>query len=174
MRVALIIGHTEYKQGARNVRANQCEYEWNESIAYGVAEGLPLEFKPNVLLKDDLDEDSFIDMVNMFKPELVLELHFNSSDKSFHAGCEALVVNGDAVSLSLAADFCGRYCERFGSRNRGPKLIGDKDRGYRNISRFNAPAILLEPFFGSNRGDCISKKGYISFLIEWLVYLNDR
>lgn len=41
-----------------------------------------------------------------------------------------------------------------GRRDRGIKILGRTDRGGRSLHAGRAPAVLVEPFFGSSTGDC--------------------
>lgn len=83
--------------------------------------------------------------------DLVFELHFNSSAPEAN-GVEALVYFSNDKMKKVGKYYCD-IMETFGLRNRGVKPITGGD-GYGFLKATVGDAILLEPFFGSNKKDC--------------------
>lgn len=93
---------------------------------------------------------------------LALEFHLNSFNSPTIEGYEVLVLDNDLKSLEYAQLFLNCMEKNFPSRrNRGIKLITERDRGYNNLLRLKQiykQAILTEAFFLNNPSDWIARK----------------
>ena len=93
-----------------------------------------------------------------FDPDAIIELHFNAAEKPAARGTETLYgkVNPDSRRLAdLMQDSMVRVFGRGGSANRGVKVRRSDDRGFTSVTAApTVPSALVEPFFGSNGGEC--------------------
>ena len=91
------------------------------------------------------------------KASIAVELHFNAADNEKAEGMEMLYWHSSRIGLSLA-EYLLRGCKRFFPlvKNRGIKKIIKGDRGATFLRKTHCPAIISEPFFGSNWQDWIT------------------
>lgn len=83
--------------------------------------------------------------------DIAIELHFNSFDSSSAEGYEYLYYEKSAEGKRLA--LCMHKAHKSISPtqiDRGPKAIGRQGRGGRFLYTVTPPAVITEPFFGSN------------------------
>ncbi len=85
---------------------------------------------------------------------VAVELHFNAADDPAANGHEWLYwhasANGKRLATSLDAEIC---LQQTGTKRRGPKPRFAGDRGAEFLRFTHCPAVICEPFFGSNAGD---------------------
>jgi N-acetylmuramoyl-L-alanine amidase len=85
---------------------------------------------------------------------LALELHFNDSDSPQSNGHEWLYwqtsKNGKRLAECLSASMVSALPS---IRPRGAKPLGPADRGAEFVKGTHCPAVICEPFFGSNAKD---------------------
>lgn len=83
---------------------------------------------------------------------LAVELHFNAADSPSATGHEWLYWhssgNGKRLAETMMRGFSGLPL-----KSRGVKSITTADRGADFVSKTHCPAIIAEPFFGSNPSD---------------------
>lgn len=93
--------------------------------------------------------------------DCVLELHFNSSGKAAN-GYEYLYLKTSTAGKRLAWCLNSAHNRVVGGhqRNRGSHPVSAGQRGYSFLSLTPAPAVICEPFFGSNEN-------------EWAMYAHD-
>lgn len=85
---------------------------------------------------------------------IALELHFNSSDNDDATGHEWLYWKTSAKGENLAACLNIAHFEMFPElKMRGIKALGNSDRGAEFLKLTSMPAVICEPFFGSNLSD---------------------
>ena len=83
--------------------------------------------------------------------EAAVELHFNSADNAGAQGHEWLYWNGSARSTALALSLEKSYAVSFPeARRRGVVPITFGGRGAAFLRGTHCPAVICEPFFGSN------------------------
>jgi N-acetylmuramoyl-L-alanine amidase len=93
--------------------------------------------------------------VNEWNPVLSTELHFNSY--TFTAQGSEVLSSGTDGSVRFAQETqleLVRLFNRNRHGDRGIKIRNQKQRGGSSLFAGIAPAILVEPFFGSNRLEC--------------------
>jgi N-acetylmuramoyl-L-alanine amidase len=89
---------------------------------------------------------------------LAIELHFNSADNPKAQGYEYLHHEDSHRGRDLATALHSAHRVRFaGNVNRGIKPIAPGGRGFEFLRRTPCPAVICEPFFGSNE-------------VEWTLY----
>jgi len=151
-RVAIIIGHEKKAQGALLQGGQKkiiTEYEYNLKVAAAMKE-LSKHYNCEVatFLRDNIGRQAVKKQAVEWGPDVILELHFNSSDKRDVAGAEILC-NKYYSDLPLPKMILGECVRIFGGKNRGIKIPGPDDNGFMNVKCI-LPLFLLEPFFGSN------------------------
>ena len=105
--------------------------------------------------------------------DLVAELHFNKFDNKNNdqgVGCEAVVYPGNDYTIQAGKVFCDMVSSQYQTTNRGVKEHGKGDRGYGFLSLMEAPAIILEPFFGDeDEAEKFENPGkYAELIKEWI------
>lgn len=87
------------------------------------------------------------------KVDVALELHFNAAGplatgyEFLHWSCSP---KGVTLGQKMLREFTKAFPEQ---RNRGLKSIGVPDRGGLFLRKSHCPALICEPFFGSNAKD---------------------
>lgn len=151
--IAIVIGHTKISPGACSPFGIDCEHKFNKEVASHLA-----------CIADIYEYDSYnLGYTSMVKRnaaklnkknyKLVIELHYNAASPQAN-GTECLYYFANKKGKELSELFCKRFCEEFHTTNRGAKaLVSNKDRGFAAVYYPKATTIMLEPFFGSNKGD---------------------
>jgi len=152
MKVAICIGHNSRNKGAFSLYLNQSEFDYNTRIANLVKQQIDVEifnrYKTTGYTKEI---ENLALRVNRKEFDLVVELHFNAAAPTAE-GYEALYFHTSTKGKEYAKSFCNAIGNEFGGVNRGAKpLSKDTDRGFLFVQKMNAPALILEPFFGSNK-----------------------
>ncbi len=166
-KLALVVGHNSERQGAHSPHLDVSEWLYWSRWAHGFATSndpelsgfvakvfyRPPEVGYGAQIKQVYSE------VDAWGADASVELHFNSSASKSAHGCEMLS-SGSKLSMALAAELqkntvfsCYEGDERSGI-NRGVKTPMESDRGYMSLHTGRAPAVIIEPFFGSNQKDC--------------------
>lgn len=99
-----------------------------------------------------------------------IELHFNSAESESATGHEWLFWASSKNGRLLAKDLDASMLEMFPDfKQRGIKPKGNGDRGAEFLKLTNCPAVICEPFFGSNPDDwqeiAIDKKDDLALAI---------
>jgi N-acetylmuramoyl-L-alanine amidase len=158
-RLAIIVGHTEARSGARALPPiDQSEYPFNKEVARRMelaAENRGIA--AHTFFRDGVGIQGAYRAAAAIQPAGIIELHFNAAT-SLARGSETLCCELHPGSPRLAAVVqraMVRVFERSGSRDRGVKVLTENDRGFGNVSAApGVPSVLVEPFFGSNEADC--------------------
>lgn len=89
-------------------------------------------------------------LANTHSLDLVISLHCNASKVPGSNGTEVLYCSGNEKTKKVAATLSEAISNAIGTQNRGEKARGD----LYILNCTKAPAVLIECFFVSNRGDC--------------------
>jgi N-acetylmuramoyl-L-alanine amidase len=154
-RIALIVGHNISKntdQGAVNY-LGEPESIFNYRIATKLRNTL-LAYNVGIFLRDGIGIKGVANQVNLFNPDLSIELHFNSfSSKAF--GCEVLTLN-HFPSIEFANIVTDLIHTQLGIRkrqNNGVLVTYFGNRGYWNLKYLElnplTPFVLVEPVFAN-------------------------
>lgn len=85
---------------------------------------------------------------------VAIELHFNQAESDTATGHEWLFWASSGKGRELAKDLDASMLSEFpGFRQRGIKPKGHGDRGAEFLKLTHCPAVIAEPFFGSNPDD---------------------
>lgn len=168
-KVAVLVGHRQNVQGAYSPFLKQTEFEFNTQIAKQLKDVADVFYRPDTPNTIEVTRiKEVISQINSSDYDLVIELHFNASGNELAHGCEALYFHNNTKGKALADCFIDKMNELIGIKKRSSTPIYSKEqRGGTFILCNKATAILLEPFFGSNREDC----NKISQHIDWYVQI---
>lgn len=153
MKLAIVVGHNSVSQGAVRGDTGETEYIWNGRLARRIQRIAP-EFgiEAKVFLRQPMGSysreiDLVYEQTDEWGADATVELHFNSFDGPA-SGTETLS-SGTARSLRLAEAVQREMVLALGLSDRGIKTRSS-GRGAKSLISGRAPAILIEPFFGSS------------------------
>lgn len=158
MRVALEIGHSTRDGGAVRVTDGVQEYEWNRDLAHRIYDLDPTMFEI-FYRRPDRGYTSAIrdlyDRIDASGCELSISMHFNAFYKA-SASYTSTLSSGSRGSLKAAHAVQNAMVDVMGLHDSGVKIRNSRTggRGWEILSFGRAPAILIEPYFGSNPSDC--------------------
>ena len=152
MKVALIIGHNEKSQGASNKANNVSEFEFNEPLAFSVAQNLNDRGIEALVVYRDCSYKELPDKVNRTGADIAVSLHCNAFNGGAH-GTEALYYKGSVKGRKLAQAIQDKVvkCLQLPDRGVKAKQTAHKgkagDRGGILLKRTSMPCVIVEPFF---------------------------
>ena len=158
--VAICVGHSRIgDKGAVGLSGTQ-EWHYNKKVA----EYLRLELKKryiNSVVFSGYQGKGYgsamawiATQLNMFNVDFAVELHFNSSDNPKANGYEFLYWGKSKGGLKIAKLFQQVFNKKYpNNTDRGVKGLTLGDRGALFTRLTSMPAVILEPFFGSNQSD---------------------
>ena len=148
MDVALVIGHHPDAQGATLELEGESVTEWElwAPFARELDKTLPVE--STVVKRPSRQPDSELAAaVNHTGADVAIELHFNAAQRSA-SGCEMLHYPKSTEGRALAKLLQEKTVSALGNRSRGVDARGD----LLFLEKTVMPAVICEPFFGSNPG----------------------
>jgi N-acetylmuramoyl-L-alanine amidase len=158
MRVALEIGHSTRDGGAVRVTDGVQEYEWNKDLAHRIHDLDPTMFeifhrRPDLRYTSAIRE--LYGRIDAWGCDLSISMHFNAFHKS-SASYTSTLSSGSKVSLKAADAVQSAMVSVMGLHDAGVKVRNRRTggRGWEMLSFGRSPAILIEPYFGSNPSDC--------------------
>ncbi len=129
------------------------EKEYTLKTAQAVAEYLKeygIEYKMSRTADIDTDMDSKVKMCNNYKPDLVIDIHYNAGGGT---GFEVYRYSGGGTSKTLAENINTEVKKILTSRGVKTKLGSDGKDYFAIIRETNAPAVLLEGGFVDTKSD---------------------
>lgn len=156
-KIAIVVGHNSKAQGATRVTDGRTEFDWNGELAELIREHDPKNIR--VFRRErgggySAEIDRVYAAVDDWGAGCSIELHFNGSTNPKANGGLTLS-SGSKGSLELAALVRSAACKVLGNTDRGVEIRGRHDRGGRSLWQGKAPAIMTEPYFGSNEDECL-------------------
>lgn len=166
-KLALVVGHNQIRQGAHSAHLDVSEWtywsRWAQDFALANDPSVSGFIAKVFYRPGDVGYGAEIRQVygevDAWGADASVELHFNSVKSKVAHGCEMLS-SGSKLSMALAAEVQKNtvfYCYEGDERkavNRGVRTPMEGDRGYMSLHTGRCPAIIAEPFFGSNSNDC--------------------
>jgi len=161
MRVAVIIGHNNKDEGARNKNFEASEFSFNEKLAKNIQLNYHslVDFSQEINLKIDQAEIEIVyretnyselpRQINELNPDLIVSLHCNAFNEEVN-GCEMLYYHKSEAGKKVAQIFQNEIVNLFENKDRGIKPKTSEDRGGYLLRYTNAPCIIAEPFFIDN------------------------
>jgi N-acetylmuramoyl-L-alanine amidase len=151
MLVALVVGHSEKSQGARNTSYDVSEYAYNNNIAWQIAkEWSNYNLADNIqIIHRESGYKELPNQINELGPDLVVSLHCNAFDTTAN-GCEMLYYHKSTKGKEIARIFQNKIVQFLDNKDRGIKPRSSEDRGGYLLRYTHAPCIICEPFFIDN------------------------
>jgi len=168
MKVAICVGHSRRILGRLDGGAvsvtGMSEHSFNSEIA-GLLKDRLKGFGISSEIFDSYGGNGYTaamrniaEQVRRYGADIALELHFNSSDDPQSNGFEYLCHGKSAKGRKLADALLAAHIAAYPKmKSRGVKGLSPDDRGYLFVNLTHCPAVLCEPFFGSNQ-------------VEWFAY----
>ena len=155
-RVAILIGHNSFAQGAFSVPMQVSEWRYNQRVYAQMAArqgeyGLELRqfFRQRSSSYAQEIADAYA-AIDAWSPAAIVELHFNSGGGH---GTEMLHWHTSGRGKVLAQALQNAVVDALRLPSRGLKGRGPGERGSHSLQASAAPTILAEPFFGDSPGD---------------------
>lgn len=159
MKIAIVIGHSASSKGAVNTDG-VAEFTWNTRLA----EQLEQQFEERGVEcrifrrrpgRYNTVVPALAQEVNRWGCDLVVALHFNASTDSDVAGAMALHWPGSVDGRHMADRLARAVSSAVGNQNLGKRAQAESWSGAQLwiLSETDAPAVILEPYFGSNASD---------------------
>ncbi len=167
MKIAIVVGHNAKAQGAVRKTDGRTEYDWNSELASLIAlHGKEVRVFNRVPVGGYSAEiDRVYAETDRWGADVTVELHFNSVANPTASGC-LMLSSGTSGSMALAEELQARCVAVLENRDRGIRALKRSDRGGRSLWQGRAPAVMIEPYFGSNTNDCICSHNRIDQLAE--------
>lgn len=167
MKIAIVVGHTSRSQGAVSIDGTS-EFAWNSRLAQMIHDENPNTtriFNRPAHLGYSRGIDFCYSEVDRWGAKCSVELHFNSNAKRGPSGVLTLS-SGTPGSLDLAREVHSRCVAVMETRDRGVEVRTRHMRGGRSLWQGKSPAIMAEPFFGSNPEDWRRANARMEYLAE--------
>lgn len=148
MKIAVVVGHDKTEQGAYSHLLKQSEFAYNSIVAELI--GYDTYFRNEKLSGYTAKIKDLANRINAKQYDLVIELHFNAAN-GIANGVEALCYEGSIKGQKYAQQYVSTMVKEYKSNDRGVKKRIETDRGGLFLKLVNAPALILEPFFGDNK-----------------------
>jgi len=152
MRVALVVGHTEESQGAKNINYNISEFEYNKKIVENLVKGFQNKDNIEIIPVYRKTYKSLPDDINILNPDFIISFHCNAFNKNV-TGSEVLYYHSSELGKIISKVFLENIYPVLGLKYRGIKGKHSEDRGGYVLKETNAPMVILEPFFIDNDED---------------------
>ncbi len=181
--VAICVGHSRSNDDGAVNADGVTEWAFNQPLAERVC-ALVAQTGHNAILVDLYDGPSYGSAMRWLslhlkeiKADVAIELHFNSAG-SMATGFEFLYCGVSPKGLTLASKLSASFAKAFPEqKSRGLKALNKNDRGGTFVMKTHCPAVICEPFFGSNRKDSDFfsahreelAKAYAEGILNWLV-----
>ena len=160
LKLAVVVGHNVRSQGAVRRDTGETEFSYNSRLADMIVNsGKDVGIDVNIFIRTaglgyTREIRKVYKEVDAWGADLSMELHFNSAAATSAGGTETLS-SGSKNSLIFAEEIQEQLLQAMGRINRGIKVRNSrtKGRGYMSLVAGRAPAVIVEPFFGSNAAD---------------------
>ena len=153
MKIALVIGHKESSQGAKNANG-VTEFQYNKmlvSMINSILHGSDVDVE---IVYRDLPYWQLPQKINNLRPDYIISFHCNAFNTHV-SGTEVLYYYKSEKSEQLALKMQKALIDVFRLKDRGIKPKSTEDKGGILLRYTNAPCVILEPFFIDNNGDYI-------------------
>jgi N-acetylmuramoyl-L-alanine amidase len=163
LRLAVVVGHNRIAPGASAVAPlSTTEFKFNGRVAQAMkSEAWHYNIEAEVFLREPhptyaAEIRDVYARVKAWGATSSAELHFNASDNTSASRSEVLYRRGSSDARALADACLHSTIEVLQLRNGGSIGVAPGDRGGGALHALDdVPAVLFEPFFGSNSQDCL-------------------
>lgn len=158
LRVAIVIGHTiKGDKGAYSEILKLSEYDYNYEVAThlkGMANSnVGYDVYSHTIRDYGPRQSALAAKINHLNYDYVLELHFNAASPQAN-GTENLYYfsseKGKKIAQILSKEISKEYKTTLRGTLGAKALVNSNDRGFGFVKKMKAPAVIVEPFFGSN------------------------
>lgn len=158
--IAICVGHSRGDGGAISV-GGMNEWHYNRVLGGNIVQILRDRWIPAMLI-DRYAQTGYGRAMEMLatslkgqRVEMAVELHFNSATSAAATGHEWLYWQSSVPGRALAQCLDRRMSEAFPKhKRRGLKpIVSENDRGGGFLKKTHCPAVICEPFFGTNVDD---------------------
>jgi len=162
-KVALVVGHEEYRQGAIGAKGISEWIFWKAFLEENIAEFAKV-CDVKIFLRDSKTSGYNAKMrqlhhrIDDWGADITISFHFNASASSKASGFEVLAYAKSDVSKKIAKIFIDEFEKNELGRNRGLKPVTRKERGGGFLAKGKSKCILVEPFFAKDQGEFMPKK----------------
>lgn len=156
--VAICVGHSRIGDfGAESVEG-VTEWDYNVIVAEALREALDAK-RIAATIVNEYPRKSYSEAmdwlsrhIRSLKCDCAVELHFNAAAPMAN-GFEYLHLDGSLRGAALAKAICDAHERKMSDKqkNRGVKNIVRGERGYEFLRLVLPPAVICEPFFGTNQ-----------------------
>jgi len=163
-RIGFVRGHEAKAQGAQS-NGGLSEYDYWGKV---LPEVVRRTVETKEFLRNGTNIRGAIRNALGWKPDIIIELHFNAYNKSVN-GAEVLIC--DNSQRQIANDLLGAWLVFSNKSNRGVKMKSSGDAGYASVDEMRRGGVqgcLFEPFFGDNPNDYVEPEIMIEFLVEFV------
>ena len=170
-KVAVIVGHEVNSPGFYSEYLGCSEYDWHQLKIVPGLENCDIFYRPNEVNGYATKMKALAKQLKGY--DVAIELHFNGFKDTKANGSEVLHWLGNEQGMDIGNHYL-ELMSKLGFKNRGLKAIYRKDqRGYHFIQKMPCTALILEPFFGSNKNDTslITPEKYINVLNQTIEYI---
>jgi len=177
-KVALVVGHNRAAPGAWvKPPTNESEYVFNGKVAdlLIAADTGDVVFKKFLRTPGggyNAEIDRVYAEVNAWRPDLIVELHFNGGGGNYTCMLAAEV---SSVSQECATIMSSVFADALGIVDKGCFARSAGERGGRSLYAGDAYTVLTEPFFGDNQdhADKVAQIGHTGVAYVYLVAINE-
>lgn len=164
--IVFIVGHKSIAPGAKGVSGIHEFFYWKKVIKLISCPFFNIHFVD----REGTTIEGAIERAALYKPDLIIELHFNAFNKKAHG----TTVRYSTPSAKIAEGWCTFTAKYLGRRNRKGRNVSDVIRGVSNVlgAQKVAPySFLIEPFFGDNSRDYVTVKEMAECINAYLTKL---
>ena len=170
-KVAICVGHSRLNDAGAKSVGGVSEWEFNNAVAIFLNEKLKERGIASEVVNDYPFRTYRKAMAwvreRTWVFDAVIELHFNSFSNSAAKGFEYLYCAGSENGERLAQSFVDQHSATIpGQVDRGAKPISTGERGNLFLIKTKPPAVICEPFFGSNPTEWVLFDGNQEHLAE--------
>ena len=163
-RIGFVRGHEAKAQGAQS-NDGLSEYDYWGKV---LPEVVRRTVETKEFLRNGTNIRGAIRRALVWKPDIIIELHFNAYNTSVN-GAEVLIC--DNSQRQIANDLLGAWLVFSNKSNRGVKMKSRGDAGYASVDEMRRGGVqgcLFEPFFGDNPNDYVEPEIMVEFLVEFV------
>lgn len=165
LNIGICVGHSRRGDSGAVSLWGETEHAYNSKVAHSLKDELGRMGIASFVIAD-YEASGYTSGIRNAAAKLraggathALELHFNSASASAN-GAEWLHYSGSQGGIKLATAMREAFKAAFPMvTDRGLKPKGRGDRGGTFLQMTHCPAIITEPFFGSNAHDCAIFQG---------------
>jgi hypothetical protein len=164
LNLAFIVGHTASAPGAGGSGIIKNEYFYHKELMVPHIKAFSGNVNIMIYYRDGVGITGAYKLADEGGADCVIELHYNGAASVQATGTETLYASDKGKMLAESVQ--QRMMQTLKLRDRGVKYIPPEGRGGMNLRAGRAPAIIVEPGFGSNVNDATVLRDKVKELAE--------